>query len=142
MRLRPATPQDAPACAAILTAFVAETPWMPALHSPATNLAYVEGLIEAPDIEVIVAEDQSGFAALQGTLVWQLQVAAAARRRGLGSQLIAALKDRTDHLALWCFVANRPARAFYEKQGFVETARTGGENEEGLPDIRLEWRRG
>ena len=43
---------------------------------------------------------------------------------------------------LWTFVANAPARRFYAREGFVEVRRTGGENEEGLPDVLLKWRAG
>ena len=64
-----------------------------------------------------------------------------ARRQGHGRALLDHAKARADRLSLWTFEANREALAFYAAQGFAETARTDGDNEEGLPDVRLEWRR-
>lgn len=38
--------------------------------------------------------------------------------------------------------ADLPARAFHARMGFTEIARTDGTgNDEGLPDVQLEWRR-
>jgi hypothetical protein len=40
------------------------------------------------------------------------------------------------------FAANAPARAFYEKHGFVAVEATdGSRNEAGAPDIRYRWSR-
>ena len=64
------------------------------------------------------------------------------RRRaaaGIGAALIAAAKAaRPEGLLLWTFVANEGARRFYAREGFVESGRTEGENEEGLPDVLLD----
>ena len=49
------------------------------------------------------------------------------------------MKLRQDRLFLWTFVANQKARAFYRREGFREVEQTEGDNEEGLPDVRLTW---
>ena len=60
---------------------------------------------------------------------------------GLGSSLIAVAKaERPGGLKLWTFAANTRARRFYERHGFVATGTTDGDNEEGAPDVRYEWR--
>ena len=60
---------------------------------------------------------------------------------GLGTRLLDRAKaERPDGLDLWTFQANTGARRFYERHGFVEVARTDGDNEEGAPDVRLAWR--
>ena len=60
--------------------------------------------------------------------------------QGIGSRLLERAKaERPDGLDLWTFQANTGARRFYERHGFVEVARTDGDNEEGEPDIRLRW---
>lgn len=60
---------------------------------------------------------------------------------GLGSGLIAVAKaERPGGLRLWTFAANTRARRFYERHGFVATGTTDGDNEEGAPDVRYEWR--
>jgi GNAT superfamily N-acetyltransferase len=60
---------------------------------------------------------------------------------GLGSSLIAVAKaERPGGLKLWTFAANTGARRFYERHGFVATGATNGDNEEGAPDVRYEWR--
>jgi putative acetyltransferase len=44
-----------------------------------------------------------------------------------------------DRLSLWTFQANEGARRFYAREGFAEVRMTEGDNEEGLPDVLLEW---
>ena len=41
---------------------------------------------------------------------------------------------------LWTFQSNHGARRFYERHGFVAVQHTDGDNEEGAPDVRYEWR--
>lgn len=60
---------------------------------------------------------------------------------GLGSRLLEVAKEaRPDGLQLWTFAANRGARRFYERHGFTAVDATDGDNEEGAPDVRYEWR--
>ncbi len=48
-------------------------------------------------------------------------------------------KGGRGRLKLWTFQANEDARRFYIREGFREVRMTDGDNEEGLPDVMLEW---
>jgi len=55
--------------------------------------------------------------------------------------LARAREERPAGLQLWTFQVNDEARRFYGREGFVEVEHTDGAgNEEGEPDVRLEWR--
>ncbi len=140
--LRPGAPEDADACAVILSDWITETPWFPDLHGRVQDRAFVAGKIDGG--EVIVAETGgavAGFLARDGDWVGCLYVAAAARGRGVGrARLDAAKAAHPEGLRLWTFQANAGARRFYAREGFVETAETEGDNEEGLPDVELRWK--
>ena len=42
---------------------------------------------------------------------------------------------------MWCFRANAGKRAFHARAGSAGAGRMAGDNDEGLPDLRLAWRR-
>ncbi len=142
--LRQAGPGDAPACAAVFNAWVDATPWMPRVHPPEDVMRhYFEYVLR--HCEVTVAEVDGrvlGFLTLDSEgLIAGFYLAPELRGHGLGHRMLAGVKARaTGRLTLWTFVANDGARRFYAREGFVEVARTGGDNEEGLPDLLLEWR--
>ena len=70
----------------------------------------------------------------------QLYVDPAATGIGLGSRLVDLAKAADpDGLDLWTFQANTGARRFYERHGFLAVATTGGDNEEGAPDVQYHW---
>ena len=137
--LRDATPEDAPALAAILGAWVADTPWMPKLHSPEQALGFLQHLIATQDVRMSDAP-ATGFLARDGENISQLQIAHHAQRRGIGRALVQEAQTRTRHLTLWTHQANLSAIAFWQAMGFTDTARTDGrDSEEKLPDIRFDW---
>ena len=96
-----------------------------------------------PTREVWVAEDNDtivGLLALEGAWIDQLYVDAGLTGRGIGAGLLAVAKrEQPMGLRLWTFEANVGARRFYERHGFVATAWTSGDNEEGAPDVRYDW---
>ena len=141
--LRPGGPPDAPACAAILNAWIDETPWMTRVHAHEDVVRHYEDVV-MPRRRVTIAETTRpvGYLALDDEegFVTSLFVATEARGGGVGKSLLDEAKAaRPDGLDLWTFVANLGARRFYEREGFVEAERTDGDNEENLPDIRLRW---
>jgi GNAT superfamily N-acetyltransferase len=70
----------------------------------------------------------------------QLYVEPTLTRRGIGSELIGlAKRERPEGLRLWTFESNIGAQRFYESHGFRPIDRTGGDNEEGAPDILYVW---
>lgn len=82
-----------------------------------------------------------GLLVLHGDWVDQLYVAPGWTSTGIGSRLLALAKQRRPAgLQLWTFQSNTGARRFYERHQFVAVQSTGGDNEEGAPDLRYEWR--
>tara|TARA_R110002049_G_scaffold54459_2_gene151543 strand:- start:69 stop:542 length:474 start_codon:yes stop_codon:yes gene_type:complete len=139
--LRPARPRDAAAMARILASWIDETPWFtsraPKSASRAAMAAYVRRA------HVVVAQRRGlmrglvGFGVRDGNALAALYVARAARKQGVGRALLAKLADGQEDLHLTSFAANAPARNFYRAMGCVELRQTAGDNEEGLPDVRL-----
>lgn len=143
MRLRAAVAGDVPVLADILGGWVAATPYLPRLHTAKADRWFVGELIQNAD--VLVADDNGpkGFIAREGEMIAQFFLAETARGQGIGGQLLDAMKARSPALHLWCFQENTGARRFYERHGFVAARFTdGAANEERVPDIRYEWRRG
>ena len=143
VHLRRARSTDAGTVGAILSAFIDDTAWMPRIHSRAEEIGFVGTLIERDWVTVAEqADDVTGFMACDGQTIQSLYVAAKARRQGVGSALLQVAQERQDALTLWTFQANAEAQAFYVAHGFVAAARTDGSgNDEGLPDIRYDWKR-
>ena len=142
LRLRPARPEDAAACAAIFNDWVDATDWMPRVHPPDD----VERHYREHVLAGLRGDGGGGRRArwrgfsrstARGSSAG-LYLAPEARGRGVGAALVEAAKARRpEGLTLWTFVANAGARRFYAREGFVEVGRTEGENEEGLPDVLL-----
>ena len=145
MILRDADEANLPVVARILREWVAETPWMPKLHTAEEDLWFVTKLRHEGRMRVAAlgprAIDVMGFLVRQGGEVLALYVASGARGRGIGRALLADTMAAEPEGGLWTFQANAPARGFYAAMGLREVMMTDGENEEGLPDVRLEWSR-
>ncbi len=144
MTLRAATPEDVPQMASIMGHWFEVTPFAPRLHTNEEDCWFLNRAVAQADATVVTnGADVQGFIIRDDAEIGQLYIAEAARGQGLGGQLLELMKGRTDHLALWCFQANAPARRFYENHGFAATDFTDGlANEERTPDVRYAWRRG
>lgn len=112
------------------------------VHPRETVLPFVQGLLG--DDEVWVATDDGTPVALLAVghdELDHLYVDAAHTNRGVGSRLVALAQERRpEGLALWVFASNVPAVRFYERHGFAVVGGTDGDNDEGAPDLRMEWR--
>lgn len=139
--LRPAVTQDAAACGQILQDWLDETEWMPDLRSLEGTIRFCGRLIDEEEVTVAQNGIVRGFLARRGEDISALYVANDARRLGLGTALLKSAQEKAEVLSLWTFQTNEGARRFYARHGFREVARTAGDNEEGLPDVRLEWSR-
>jgi GNAT superfamily N-acetyltransferase len=122
----------------------ASVPAIPApVHTEVDVRAWFEEVV-VPAKEVWVAEESGAVVALlvlDDEWIDQLYVEPDHAGRGFGGQLLEVAKQqRPAGLKLWTFEANVRARRFYERRGFVATGATAGDNEEGAPDIRYEWR--
>lgn len=139
--LRPARSTDAGKVGAILTEFVAETDWMPKLHTGAEDIRFAGHMIDRGWVTVALTQDTiCGFSARDGADINCLYITADARGKGCGTALLDAMKTQSDTLELWTFTANTPAQKFYQKHGFTEVERTdGATTDEKLPDIRYRW---
>ncbi len=134
--------QDAAACSAILHEWIFETPWFPNHAPESASEQSMRNRIETGTVYVARnQQDVDGFVAFTKGYLDCLYLAPEARNKGLGQRLLARAKAESgDGLSLWVLEKNMAARRFYQRQGFVETARgDGADNEEGLPDIRMEW---
>lgn len=143
MILRAATQNDAAATGAILSEFVATTPWMPKLHTSEQDRGFCQSMIAHNWVRV--AEQNgvvAGFIARNQTEVNALYVGGQFRGQGLGAALLQDAQAAEEVLTLWSFQDNLGARRFYACHGFREIARTeGANNDEGLPDVQLRWQR-
>ncbi|UWQ11431.1 GNAT family N-acetyltransferase [Aliiroseovarius crassostreae] len=141
MKITPATPDQAPAIANILSQWNAATPWMPRVHSRASEKEFATRLVARGWVSV--AQEQGrvlGFLARAQGEIHALYVAPHARGRGIGGALVDHAKQASNRLTLYTFVANEAAQRFYLRKGFHEVARGDGrDNDEALPDIRYEW---
>ncbi len=143
-KLRAARTQDMAACAAILNDWIDETGWMPRIHSREEVVRHYQTVMAAErNVYVVVGGNHivGMMAVAPDHLVTALYVRSGFRRQGVGRLLLdRAKRDAGSNLSVWTFQQNTSALAFYGAQGFVEINRTDGDNEEGLPDILLEWR--
>jgi GNAT superfamily N-acetyltransferase len=96
-----------------------------------------------PTHDVWLAEEDGtviGFCALEPGWVGHLYLEPSRTGEGIGTLLLDHAKaEQPNGLDLWAFQSNTGARRFYERHGFVEVARTDGDNEEGEPDVRYRW---
>lgn len=145
MEVRRAHVEEADAVAYVwLRSRVASIPAIPPpVHSSEQVREYFRLIVlRAQDVWVV---ESSGavvaLLSLYGEWIEHLYVDPDRCGTGLGTQLLALAKqERPGGLRLWTFEANTGARRFYERHGFAVTGATQGDNEEGAPDVRYEWR--
>jgi GNAT superfamily N-acetyltransferase len=145
MRLRRGEPEDAPSIARIMRSTYDRMEYIPRLHTPEEDLAYIGGLFG--EREIWVAENDAGvvgFAILATAELTQMHVAPGEQNAGIGSALLARVKERRPAgFSLWTFQKNVGARRFYERHGLDVVLLTEGEgNEEQEPDVQYAWRPG
>jgi putative acetyltransferase len=143
LTLRQASPDDIEAVAGLFArSRAAALPFLPVLHSAADNVAFLTG--QRGRGLMTVAErggTLAGFMVETPGWIEHLYLEPVQRRQGIGTMLVNAAKQRQNRLQLWCFAGNRTGRTFYARHGFTEIGGTDGDNEEGQPDILLEWLR-
>lgn len=141
--LRPATPDDVPAIAAVQLTARAASPMPPGIHPPDEVRAHLAESFGAAESWVAEAGGRVvGYARFTRTWLNDLYVDPADQGTGVGTALLDLVKARhPDGFSLWVFEQNTPARAFYAARGLVEREHTDGAgNEEKAPDLRMEWR--
>ncbi|WP_406015959.1 GNAT family N-acetyltransferase [Streptomyces sp. NBC_00984] len=145
VELRGATAEDAgPLTRLFLDSRAASMPYLPKVHSDEDTLAWMTHVV-LPGTTVRIAEtgagEPLGFASLDGTELEHLYLRPDARRRGIGSLLLAEVRELSpEELTLYVFQRNTDARAFYERHGFTAVGfDDGSRNEEREPDVRYRW---
>ncbi|WP_405690182.1 GNAT family N-acetyltransferase [Streptomyces sp. NBC_00057] len=149
VRLRLAEPAHAGEITAVFLASRTEAmPYLPRLYSDEQTQAWIEAVV-LPGSTVWVAETADsgeivGFAALDGTVLDHLYLRPDVQRRGIGSTLLAAVKESGPReVSLHVFQRNEAARAFYERHGFTAGEfNDGSRNEEKEPDVTYHWTAG
>lgn len=143
IELRRATSSDAAAVADVFLASFHATYDFPLAHADHEVRAWVRDRL-VPTQETWVAVDGDrvvAILALEPGWVNQLYVAPDRLGEGIGRRLLDLAKARQPGgLTLWTFQVNDRARRFYERNGFVAVEFTAGDNQEGQPDVRYEWR--
>ena len=139
--LRRGLPEDAVACADILNDWIDGRDWMPRVHTHEEVCSFYREFVFRKREVWVSGAPVNGFLALdrEGAMVTALYVATPGQ--GIGKVLLDHAKKGRDSLELWTFVTNAKARAFYAREGFQEVRQTPGDNEEGLPDVLLRWKR-
>ncbi|MFV0512051.1 MAG: GNAT family N-acetyltransferase [Jhaorihella sp.] len=139
--LRPARSTDAGALGDILYRFQQDTEWMPELYTGAEFIAFAGAMIDWEWVTVAEVDGWvQGFIARDGEEICALYVSERANGRGVGRVLLQDAKRRSDRLRLRVLEANEWAQRFYQRQGFVESGRgDGADNDENMPDIAYEW---
>ncbi|MDA8586893.1 GNAT family N-acetyltransferase [Rhodobacteraceae bacterium] len=133
--------EDASACAAILNAWIDGTEWMPRVHARSDVDRHYRAFVFQRRKVWVAGDPPEGFLALDDAAGVVTALYAQAPGRGVGKALLDQAKAGRNALSLWTFVANGRARQFYAREGFAEVEETVGDNEEGLPDVRLLWER-
>ena len=143
MRLRSGEPDDVAPIARMMRSTYDRMTYIPRLHTPEEDLAYVTGLFA--DHEVWVASDGDGvlgFAILSAEQLLQLHVDPDEQNQGIGGRLLTQAKQRRPAgFSLWVFQRNEGARGFYERHGLELVQLTDGDgNEEREPDAQYAWK--
>jgi len=136
--IRRATQEDVDAIVAIFEPSFATLDFLPQLHTHDENLAFFARCVAEGEAYVL----GDGFAILNGDMLSHLYVHPRAIGTGIGHALFEHAKSvRPDGLEFWVFQQNERARRFYDAHGATAVEFTDGSgNEEGVPDVRYEWR--
>lgn len=143
--IRPATPNDLPACAAIINDYIDDTPWLPRTISRGE----IEALFNAKMLEdryFRVAEqggEVGGYLSMDQSAghIHALYLAPGWRCKGAGKLLLDdAKKVGSKGLKLTVFEPNEHAKRFYEREGFGESVgERDDDTKEGFPTLMMRW---
>lgn len=141
-----AEPEDASTIASIhITARQQAMPYLRRAHTDDETRKYFARVVanRAQAWWVVRYRGQvTAYMLIGGDQLDDLYVSPAWQGRGFGSALLDMAKTLSpDRLILWTFQRNQKARSFYEARGFRCINQTGGDNEEGEPDVQYEWRK-
>ena len=138
--IRRATAEDAPACAAIVNAWIDATPWMPRSIAAETLEQVLRDGLPLREAYVI-GTPVAGYVSLEAEAhhIWGLYVARPGE--GLGKALVDRAKEGRSFLRLNSHAANTAAHRFYAREGFRQVT-APWDGSDGIPEITMEWRAG
>jgi GNAT superfamily N-acetyltransferase len=136
--IRRASEADVEAIVEVFEPSFATLDFLPQLHSHEEHLAHFRRCLAEGEAYLL----GRGFAILEGDRLTHLYVHPDAIGTGIGHALFEHVKTRRpDGFDFWVFQENKRAREFYEAHGAVPVEFGDGSlNEEGVPDVRYEWR--
>ncbi len=137
--IRRAVPEDAAACARVISTWIAQTEWMPE-DLPESELEHL--IREAfPARDIWVSGDPVDCYMSVDPRENKVGALYCLRTgEGMGKRFLDKAKDGRDYLWLTTHVPNRAAQRFYRREGFVETGREPPTPPDTVPVIRMEWR--
>lgn len=139
MKIRRATVDDAPACARIVSDWLASLDWMP---DPPTAQALEPLLREGlPKREAWIAEREGtlrGYLSLDPDAAHIHALYTAAPGAGTGKALMDHVKQGLTYLQLLTHAPNTAAHRFYLREGFVVTDRDVP-GDDGVRQFAMEW---
>ena len=140
MSLRLATVDDAPACASIVAAWVRAQRWLPEKPGEAELTSAIADGIPLREFWVIGAPI-AGYLSFdtETNLIGGLYTASPGS--GHGKALVDRVKQGRSYVQLWTHEANTAAHRFYHREGFVTVERKAEGRGDGIPELRMEWRR-
>ena len=141
MTPRRAEVADAAACAGIVRGWLDGLDWMPGGGPSLEQLteAIAAGI---PQREFwVIGDPVAGYLSFnrEEELIGGLYTAAPGS--GHGKALVDRVKEGRDFVQLWTHEANEAAHRFYHREGFVTVERKAEGRGEGIPELRMEWRR-
>ncbi len=132
---------DAGACAAIVRHWLDATHWMPGGGPSLQELtvAIAEGI---PKREFwVIGDPVAGYLSFEVEVSHIHGLYTAQPGLGLGKLLVDRVKEGRDFVQLWTHEPNTAAHRFYHREGFVTVERKAEGRDEGVPELRMEWRR-
>ena len=138
VHVRRAMPEDAAACAGIISDWLEGTPWI----APRFGREELTGIIRdgLAIREIYVAGDPvAGYLSFNPAVDHVVALYTARQGEGVGKALLDHIKTGRSYLQLWSHEPNKDAHRFYTREGFRQVERNP-EGDDGIPEIRMEWR--
>ena len=139
--LRLAHEADATACAGIVRGWLESVPWMEEAQPSKEELTEMiaKGI---PQREFwVIGEPIAGYLSfnVEESLIGGLYTASPGS--GAGKQLLDRVRTGRDYVQLWTHEPNTAAHRFYHREGFETVERKAEGRGDGVPELRMEWRR-